>query len=145
MTQQDKALAERFHMDIFEAGRLDVADEILAPDFTIHSPGLPPELARGPEGTKQFAQAIRSGLPDLRITHDDVVAAGNKVVIRWTATGTHGGEMMGVPATGKQVTITGFDLFRIAGGKLAELWQNWDQLGFLQQVGAVPAAEGAPI
>ena len=142
MSERNKQLAERFHTDIFKAGKLEVAEEILAPDFTIHAPGYPPEWTRGPEGTKQLAQAIRSGLPDLGITHDDVIAEGDRVMIRWTSTGTHNGEMMGVPATGKQVTLTGFDLFRVEGEKLAELWQNWDQLGLMQQIGAIPSPPG---
>ena len=61
------------------------------------------------------------------------------MVIRWTATGTHKGEMMGIPATGKQVTITGFDEFRISGGKITEMWQNYDQLGMMQQLGVIPS------
>jgi predicted ester cyclase len=60
-------------------------------------------------------------------------------VIRWSSTGTHNGVFMGIPPTGKPTTVTGIDIFRIAGGKLVELWQNWDQLGLLQQIGAIPA------
>jgi predicted ester cyclase len=62
-----------------------------------------------------------------------------KVVIRWTMRATHQGELMGIAPTGKPVTVTGIDIFRLSAGKLAEMWQNWDQLGMLQQVGALPA------
>jgi steroid delta-isomerase-like uncharacterized protein len=138
--EANEALAHRFHMDIFQQGNLAVADEIVTPDFVIHSPGLPPQMQRGAEGVKQFAAAIRNAFPnDLRITHDDTISAGDKVVIRWSSTGTHNGVFMGIPPTGKPTTVTGIDIFRIAGGKLGELWQNWDQLGLLQQIGAIPA------
>jgi steroid delta-isomerase-like uncharacterized protein len=131
-------------MDIFQKGDLSVADQIVAQDFVIHAPGLPPEMQRGPEGVKQFARTIRAGFPnDLRIAHDDTITAGDKVVIRWTSTGTHNGELFGVTPTGKHTKVTGIDVFRISGGKLAELWQNWDQLGMLQQIGAAPAPQPA--
>ncbi len=138
-TEDNTALAHRFHMDIFVKGDLAVADELLTPDFVIHFPGLPPEMLHGPEGVKKYATAIRTAFPDLHITHDDTIAVGDKVVIRWTVRATHQGELMGIAPTGKQVTITGIDIFRLSLGKLAEMWQNWDQLGMLQQVGALPA------
>lgn len=139
MTDEKKALADRFHMDIFQAGRLEVADEILTPDFAIHGPGYPPEWTRGPEGTKQLATAIVDGIPDRRIAHHETVAEGDLVMIRWSMTGTHDGDLMGVPPTGRPIDVTGFDLFRIESGRIAELWQNWDQLGLMQQIGAIPA------
>lgn len=143
-TDSHEALAHRFHSDIFVAGNLAAADEICAPDFVIHSPGLPPEMSRGPEGVKRFARAIRTGFGnEIQIMHDDTIGAGDKVVIRWTARGTHHGDLLGVPASGKAVEFTGIDIFRVSGGQLAELWQNWDQLGLLQQVGAIPAAAPA--
>ncbi len=126
-TEENETLAHRFHMDIFEKGNLTVADELVAPDFVIHFPGLPPELLHRPEGVKKYATMIRTAFPKLHLTHDDTIAAGDKVVIRWTARGTHQGELMGIAPTGKQVTITGSDIFRLSQGKLAEMWQNWDQ------------------
>lgn len=139
MANDNKALADRFHTDIFQAGRLDVADEILSPDFVIHAPGYPPEWARGPAGTKQLASAIIDGIPDRQIAHHETIAEGDLVMVRWSMTGTHGGDLMGVPPTGEPIDVTGFDLFRIADGKIAEVWQNWDQLGLMQQIAAIPA------
>lgn len=139
MANDNKALADRFHTDIFQAGRLDVADEILSPDLVIHAPGYPPEWARGPAGTKQLASAIIDGIPDRRIAHHETIAEGDLVMVRWSMTGTHGGDLMGVPPTGEPIDVTGFDLFRIADGKIAEVWQNWDQLGLMQQIAAIPA------
>ena len=144
MAEAPDTLAHRFHMDLFKKGDLAVADEILAADFVNHGAGLPPELATGPEGAKRFAQAIRAGFGDeVNISHEDVIVHGDRVVIRWTSWGTHKGDLLGVPATGKPVKITGIDIFRVKDGKLAELWQNWDQLQMLQQVGAVPEPQSA--
>lgn len=133
-----KTLADRFHMDIFQRGDLACADEILTRDFRLNGPGYPPEWCRGPEGTRLLAQAIITALPDRRIMHDETICEGDLVCIRWSMSGTHAGDLMGVPPTGRKVQVTGFDLFRIQGDRIAECWQNWDQLGLMQQIGAIP-------
>lgn len=136
MSEENKELADRFHMDIFQEGRLEVADEILASDFQWHGGMAPPEA--GPEGVKQVATAIIGAFPDRRITHHDAIAEGDKVLIRWSMTGTHEGDLMGIPQTGNSITVTGFDYFRIEGGRIAEMWQEADQLGMMQQLGVIP-------
>jgi steroid delta-isomerase-like uncharacterized protein len=135
---ENKALALRLHLEVMNQGKLDVADEVLSPDVVWHSSLLAPEMQRGPEGFKMFASVVRAGFPDFRLTEEDTIAEGDKVVNRWTFRGTHQGEFMGIPATNKQVTTTGIDLLRIANGKIVEVWQNSDQLGMLQQLGAIP-------
>lgn len=72
------------------------------------------------------------------------LSSGDRVAIRWSAGGVHAGNLLGVPATGRRVDITGIDIFRVKDGKLAEMWQNWDQLGMMQQIGAIPEAQTAP-
>ena len=133
--EEPTALAHRFHTDIFQGGDLAAADELCAPDFAWHTPGVP----QGAAGVKQMATLYRTAFPDLRLTHEDTVAAGDKVVIRWTVVGTHQGDFQGIPPSGRRISITGIDIFRVAGGKLTELWSNVDQLGMLQQIGAIPA------
>jgi predicted ester cyclase len=77
------------------------------------------------------------------MSHEDTVVEGDKVLVRWRSTGTHEGELMGIPPTGRRVTMTGFDLFRIEGGKIAEMWQEADRLGLLQQLGVIlPPGQG---
>jgi predicted ester cyclase len=76
--------------------------------------------------------------PDVRMTVEDGFAEGDKVVVRWTGRGAHTGELMGIPPTGKQVTVTGIDVYRVAGGKLVERWGEFDQMGMMQQLGVVP-------
>jgi steroid delta-isomerase-like uncharacterized protein len=121
--RQNEVLASRYHMDIFQKGKMEVADEILSADFTLINPSLPPEIRYGREGTKKFAGAVITALPDLKITHDDILAKGDKVMIRWTVTGTQTGELFGAPSTGKRMTISGFDLFRISKDKIIDMWQ----------------------
>jgi predicted ester cyclase len=138
MPEGNEALARRFHMDIFQEGTLEAADEILSPEFVWHGAFSPGEDQRGPEPTKQVASVVISAFPDRRITHEDTIAEGDKVLIRWTMTGTQEGEFAGVAPTGRRMTLTGFDLFRIEGGKIVEMWQEADRLGMMQQLGVVP-------
>jgi steroid delta-isomerase-like uncharacterized protein len=123
--EANKALARRFHMDIFQEGKLEVADEILSKDFVWRNPGFPSEMKplRGSEGVKQMANAIRSAFPDMKITHHEEIAEGDKVLIRWSMTGTQKQDALGKPASNKQETVTGFDYFRISDGKIMEMWQ----------------------
>lgn len=123
--EANKALARRFHIEVFQEGKLEVADEILSKDFVWRNPGFPSEMRplRGPEGVKQMANAIISAFPDLKITHHEEVAEGDKVLIRWSMTGTQKQEVLGKPASNKQETVTGFDSFRISDGKIVEMWQ----------------------
>ena len=135
-TEKAKALIRRVFEEVWSQGKLDVIDEIIATDFVKHISGSPD--IHGPEGEKQFATIFRTAFPDLQFTIEDQIAQGDKVVTRWTATGTHKGEFMGIPPTGIQVTFTGITINRIAGGYNAETWTSWDALGMLQQLGAVP-------
>ena len=130
MSQQEQgneALAHRFHMDIFQQGKLEVADEILASDFVWRNPIIPPELQRGPESVKKIASEIIDAMPDRRITHDDTIAKGDKVMIRWTLIGTAKRELFSISPSDKPASIIGFDLFRISseGKKIVEMWQQF--------------------
>ena len=138
MSTDNKVLVGRFHREVFEQGSRVAADAICALEFVWHGPNMPPMMPPGPEGVHWFGTLIRSAFSEIRISRDDTIAEGDRVVDRWTFRGTHTGEFLGVPATGKTVTVTGIDIFRIADGRLAELWQSWDQLGMLQQLGAIP-------
>jgi len=131
--EANKVLARRFHEEIFDQGNLAAADEILTPDFVWRGPpnASNDRLVVGPEGVKQAATDLRAFIPDFVLTDDDEIAEGDRVVIRWTLTGTAQGESGPVP-----VTFTGIDIFRIADGRLAELWQNTDDLGLEEQLRA---------
>ena len=116
---------------------LDLFDEIFAPDFVQY--GADPDQVSGVEELRQFFVMMRSGFPDFQVTIEDLFAAeGEKVVLRFTFRGTHQGEFMGVAPTGKRVTMAGIDIFRIADGKIAELWNQEDVLVMMRQIGAIP-------
>jgi predicted SnoaL-like aldol condensation-catalyzing enzyme len=135
--EANKALARRFHGEIFDQGNQAAAAEILTPDFVWHAP--PQEIfVTGPQAVNDVATEFRAFIPDFVSTDDDVIAEGDRVVIRWTTTGTAQTEAGGVP-----VIYTGIDIFRIEDGKLAELWQNTDDLGLGEQLAATPAT-GTP-
>jgi predicted ester cyclase len=133
-----KALARRETEEILGEGNLDVADEIIAPDYVGHDPASP-EPVRGPEGVKEQATGYRAAFPDLMITIEQQVAEGDTVVSRWTASGTHEGELFGIAPTGKQATITGISIERFVDGKVVEGHTNWDTFGLMQQLGVIPA------
>jgi predicted ester cyclase len=136
-TEQNKINFRRIPEEIFNKGNLALADELFAANYTEHvplAPGWPPGLA----GFKQFVTVLRAAFPDFHLTVEDMIAEGDRVVGRVTARGTHRGEFMGIPATGKQATWTEIHIGRFAGGKLIEHWANLDQLGMLQQLGVIP-------
>src|SRR5215208_6449007 len=141
MSQENKALTRR-SWEIVGTGSLEALDdalqEVYAHDIVMHEPD---EDVRGIEGLKQFVSMIRSALPDLRITLEEDIAEGDKVVSRWGAQGTHQGELMGIAPTGNEIAITGITIHRIEDGKIVEEWENWDALGLMQQIGAVPSPE----
>jgi steroid delta-isomerase-like uncharacterized protein len=145
-TAANEAIAHRWHMDLFQAGNLDVADEIFASGFAFHTPLQDGE---GTDAAKQLARALRAAFADLAIEHVDTVAAGDKVAIRWTVRATHQGDFSGVPATGAKLQMRGIDIFHLRDGKIVEAWIEWDLLGTLRQMGVISwppqaAQAGAP-
>jgi steroid delta-isomerase-like uncharacterized protein len=136
--EANKTLYRRWFEEVVTGRNLALADELLAADYVLHFPGLPAPLDR--DGHKQLLSMFHQAFPDWRETVDDVIAEGNKVVIRVTGTGTHEGDFQGIPPSHKRVTATGVGIGRIANGRIAESWAEYDALGLLRQVGAVPAA-----
>ena len=136
MSEQNKALCRRFYEEVFNKGNLAVIDELSAPNFVDHT--APPGVAPGAEGMKQLITMYRTAFPDLQLTVEEMVAEGDTVVTRTTMRGTHKGELMGIPPTGKHVTMRGLDLVRLTGGKAVEVWHHDDELGMMQQLGVVP-------
>jgi steroid delta-isomerase-like uncharacterized protein len=142
MSEPNKAAARRFY-DAWSSGDLDAFDEILAPSYRDHDTQNPNAATAGPEAAKSTAEMYRAAFSDSRFEIEQQFADGDCVVTRWTAHGTHDGELMGMPATGKQVTISGITIDRFEDGKVVEGWTNWDTLGMMQQLGAVPEAAQA--
>ena len=119
-------------------GDFDLIDEHVAASYVGHDPSQP-EPVRGPDGFKEFIRTYRAAFRDARITIDHMFADGDFVATRWTGRGVHEGELMGIAPTGKEATVTGITITRFEGGKIVEDWTNWDTLGMLVQLGAVPA------
>lgn len=134
--EENKATMRRIY-DVINEGNLDAAGGVIAEDVVEHAtfPGQEPGLA----GFKQVIAMLRGAFPDLHFTIEDMIAEGDKVVARFTMSGTHQGEFMGIAATGNRVTITGIDVARFENGKGVEHWANQDDLGMMQQLGVIPA------
>lgn len=137
MSADTKATARRFLEEAFNSGNLAVVDELVAPEFVNHDAALP-EPTMGIEATKASIGAYRDAFPDLRMTIEQQVAEGEYVMTRWSARGTHEGDLFGMAATGKEATVTGITVDRIVDGRFVESWTNWDTLGLMQQLGVVP-------
>lgn len=135
MTEDNKALNRRFVEEVINQGNIEAIDELLDPGVVDHA--APPGFPTGREGAKQFFAMMRSAFPDLHLTIEDMIAEGDKVVMRSTWSGTHQGEFMGIPATGKRVTVSAIDISRVADGRMVEHWEQFDALGLMQQLGVV--------
>ena len=135
----NKNVARRIIVEVIDGADLDLADELIAEEYVEHRPSAGDGSSR--EGFKAWIRMVHDAFPDWRHTIDDVVAEGDKVMVRNTLYGTHRGTFMGIPATGKQFRQEGFDLFRIQDGKMVEHWGVYDWMGFYQQLGIVPPQE----
>jgi steroid delta-isomerase-like uncharacterized protein len=138
MSEANKHIVLRFDEEVWEKRNLDVLDELVAEDFVYHNPSLPVPDIPGRTAFKALLTGLLKAFPDLRTAADDVIAEGDRVVGRVTFSGTHKGDFMGVPATGKSVTWSAIVILRIADGKICEEWINADLLGLMRQLGAVP-------
>ncbi|MHC4329187.1 MAG: ester cyclase, partial [Planctomycetota bacterium] len=122
--------------EVMNQQNMGVIDELFAADYVMHDPAWPIEV-KGPEGFKQWAGAmLEPFFSDSRVAAEDIIAEGDKVAVRWTWSGTHTGEFMGIPPTGRHITITGFSIHRFANGKVVESWVSYDMMGMMQQLTA---------
>jgi steroid delta-isomerase-like uncharacterized protein len=124
----------RLYEDVWNGANPDTADELVHEEYLIHDRDLAAEM-QGPELYKALASGTRDVFPDMTITIEDMVTAGEKIALRWTMTGTHQGTMFGVESTGRQVELTAIEINRFEDGKLIETWTQSDQLGLMHQLG----------
>lgn len=137
MSEANKTLFTRFIGEVLNDKNVNAVDELMAANYIDHNPA--PGVPSGTEGMKQLMSMFFSAFPDLHATIDVLVAEGDLVVGRMTNTGTHTGDFMGIPATGKKVSFTETHIVRIADGKAVEHWGNQDDMGMMQQLGVIPA------
>ena len=134
------AASRRLLEETFNEGNLELVDQLVAPDAVSHDPATPPELRglSGPEMFKRTVSMYRGAFPDVRMIVDDVIAADEKVVLRWHSAGTHRGRLAGLAPTGARGSVTGISINRWKDGKVIESWVEWDNLGLARQIGAAP-------
>ena len=133
--EENKSIVRRFFEVGPSKGDLDAANELLAPGFVLHVP-LP--CSPGVRGMDEVVSACRAAFQGLDVTVEDMVAEDDMVAARFTARGVHNGAFMGLPPTGKPITMTGMEIFRLERGKIAELWGEANLLGLMQQLGILP-------
>jgi steroid delta-isomerase-like uncharacterized protein len=136
MPAHDAKAAIRRWVEAWNTQDLDAAEELLAPEFVRHDANLPDVV--GPQAERQLIAANLAAFPDLHFEIEQLIAEGDLVTARYLVQGTHRGEFLGIPGTGRPVAIQAVESYRLAGGKLAEQWVVMDALGLLQQLGAVP-------
>ncbi len=137
MSEQNSTLVRRAIEEIWNRGNYARLEEFVTDDIVIHG-ATPAADIRGIEGIKQFYGGLRAAFPDIRFSIEDQIAAGDRVVTRWTARATHTGDFQGIPPTGEPVLMMGIDIDRFANGKVVECWPIADELGLLHQLGVVP-------
>jgi steroid delta-isomerase-like uncharacterized protein len=141
---ENKTIVRRFLEEAWNNQDLAVMDELLADDYVGHDPSIPGGDIRGRESLKAVLQVARAGMPDARIAIEDVLGEGDKTVVRFTVHGTHRGDFLGIPPSGREVKVATLLLSRFAGARIAEEWVVKDMLGLLQQIGAIPTPEAVP-
>ncbi len=138
MSDENKKIARKLMDDGWSKGKVEVIDELMAPNCRFHDSGFP-TLTSGAENYKQHIRSCREGFPDLKFTIDDEIAERNEVVLHWKGHGTHRGMFMGLPATNKSATVSGTTISRIEKGKIVEQWADWNVLSLMEQLGVAAA------
>jgi len=136
-TEDNKAVIRHWLTEGWSRGNVDLADEIIDPNFVVHGAGGQP-IPSGPAGVKQLVREWRTGFPDGRMDIDGMLAEGDLVAIRMTWRGTHNGIFYGIAPTGRQVTVTSIGVDRVVNGMIVEGWGEIDMLGLYQQLGVIP-------
>lgn len=141
-TATNRATVSRYMEQVWNNGRLDLTEEFLSEDVVDH--GVPQiQGLNGRDSLTTIIGGIRKSLPDVQLTLHEVIAEGDKVVTHWSMKATHQGELMGVPATGKQLTNAGITIYRLAGARIVEMRSFADNVGLMQQLGVIPMPEAA--
>jgi steroid delta-isomerase-like uncharacterized protein len=141
--EANNAIAEKFFNSVWNKGDFSVLDTLISPDAIDHSTvGGKPKMEKGSASFRAIVGMFRAAMPDVHLTIDDEVYAGDRVVHRWHLEGTDTGGLMGMPPSGKKVRFSGITTARMRDGKIVERWANVDELGLLQQLGIAPPPQG---
>ena len=137
MSADNVALLRRWFEEVWNQGRLETIHELMAPECIGTGQAGSGMVIRGPQEFQAFVENLRAAFPDMHVTIEDGFESGEKAVVRWSAIMTHRGDQLGVPATGKRISISGISMVRIVNGKIVEGWDNWDQMTMMQEIGAL--------
>jgi steroid delta-isomerase-like uncharacterized protein len=140
--EENKAIMRRF-WKVWEEGDIDRLDEMLAPDYVNHALAAP-DLPPGPEGVKEVIRMFRSGMPNLRVAIEDMIAEGYRVATRYALEGTHRGDLFGVAPKGRRLSIKSITVERLSEGKIVEHWRVTDELDMMRQLGTIGEPEDDP-
>lgn len=138
--EQNKSTSRRLYDEVYNKGNLSSISQFVDSKFVGYDPSFP-EPTKGLDGFRDFVTSIRTAFPDVSMKVENIFGEGDHVCCRWSATGTHRGDFMGISATGKRFKITGTDTFRFSGGKIVENYCNWDALGMFKSLGLIPEME----
>jgi steroid delta-isomerase-like uncharacterized protein len=136
--EDNKAIARQSWEEVADHRNLELADELFVPGYVHHDPGLPLQMQQSHDAYMQHLPMFYSAFPDFHLIIEDMVAERDGVATRWSFRGTHQGELMGMPGTGKKVAASGITIQRVDGGKTVEGWTLFNTLRMLQQIGVVP-------
>ena len=140
MSQENAAIGRRWFEQVWNLRNLDAADQLATADCKAHG-HAPDDQVIGIPQFKEFARSVLAAFPDIKVSVEETISEGDRSVIRWRAEMTHNGEFAGAAPTGKKVVVRGISVMRFESGRIAEAWDNWDQLGLLTQIGALPATQ----
>jgi steroid delta-isomerase-like uncharacterized protein len=138
MSEENKALTRRWFDEVWNAARVETIDELIDPDCVAHRMGDGGRDLRGAAGFKEFYEKFRGAFPEMRFTTEAVIAEGDLVAARWHVSATHQGDHLGMPATGRPISVHGMSFTRWRDGRMIEGWNEFDLFGMLQQLGAAP-------
>lgn len=136
MSTQNEAVVRRFYEQMCNERKNELAPELFRADHRMHDPQVP--TPDGPAGMAETVSTYQQGVEG-HWAIEEIFSSGDRVVVRWTGSGRHTATLNGIPPTGKDIRVDPITIHRLADGKIAETWEVWDTLGFLQQIGVVPA------
>ena len=140
--KQNMELMQRWFQEVWNEGKTQTVYDLMSPNAVGRGQTGPRGAeVHGPAEFVPFVERLRAAFPDMKVTIEDIFGAKDKVVVRWATTMTHTGDGLGLASTGKQVQLTGTTIVRILKGQIVEGWDNWDQLGMLEQIGAYKQPE----
>jgi steroid delta-isomerase-like uncharacterized protein len=143
LAPNNAAIASQWFEQFWNQKKFDTIEKLVAPDCRLHG-HADHDAVIGMAEFREFAQALQAAFPDIHIDVEDTISEGDRTVVRWVSRGTHRGDFMGIPPSGKKILVRGVSVIRFADGKIVESWDNWDKLGMLQAVGALPEPAAPP-